>query len=40
MDLPDNYLIGTSDSGYTNDMLSIDWLRYFEFYTRRHFYGV
>ena len=23
-DLPDNYLIEISDSGYTNDMLSID----------------
>ena len=28
--LPDNYLIGTSDSGYINDTLSIEWIKHFD----------
>ena len=32
--LPDNYLVGTSKSGYSNDTLSIDWLRHFDNWSR------
>ena len=39
-DLPDNYLFGTSDSGYTNDMLSIDWTKHFDHCTRSRTKGV
>ena len=28
--LPDDYLIGTSPSGYSNDTLSINWLKHFD----------
>ena len=39
-DVPDNYLLGTSDSGYTNDMLSIDWIKHFDRCTRGRTMGV
>ena len=32
--LPNNYLIGTSDSGYINDTLSIEWIKHFDRCTR------
>jgi hypothetical protein len=28
--LPDNYLVGVSETGYSNDELSIDWLKHFD----------
>ena len=37
--LPDNYLIGTSDSGYANDMLSIEWIKHFDRYTHNRTLG-
>ena len=38
--VPDEYLIGTSDSGYTNDMLSIDWIKHFDKCTRSRTTGI
>ena len=38
--LPDNYLIGTSNSGYTNDTLFIEWIKHFDRHTRGHTRGV
>ncbi|KAF2003748.1 CENP-B protein, partial [Amniculicola lignicola CBS 123094] len=38
-DLPDDYLISVSDSGYTNDSLALDWLKHFEKMTRRRQVG-
>lgn len=32
--LPDSYMIATSTSGYTNDTISIEWLKFFEKQTR------
>ncbi|KAJ2970110.1 hypothetical protein NQ176_g8341 [Zarea fungicola] len=32
--LPDNYVIGLSESGYTNDQLSLAWLKHFEKHTK------
>jgi hypothetical protein len=37
--LPDNYLVGTSKSGYSNDMLSIDWLHHFDNWSRQRQQG-
>ena len=34
------YLLRTSNSGYTNDMLSIDWIKYFNYCTRGRTLGV
>ncbi|KAF1992971.1 DDE-domain-containing protein [Amniculicola lignicola CBS 123094] len=38
-DLPDDYLISVSDSGYTNNSLTLDWLKHFEKITRRRQVG-
>ncbi|PVH90557.1 hypothetical protein DM02DRAFT_547573, partial [Periconia macrospinosa] len=32
--MPDTYMIATSSSGYTNDTISIEWLKFFEKQTR------
>ena len=32
-DIPNQYLIGTSDFGYTNNILSIEWIKHFNFFT-------
>ena len=37
--VPGDYLIKTSDSGYTNDTLSIKWIKYFDRCTRGRTYG-
>jgi hypothetical protein len=39
VDLPDNYLIAHSTSGYTNDDLSLEWVRHFERKTRQCLQG-
>jgi hypothetical protein len=39
-DLPDGYLVGRSDSGYTNDELSLEWARHFVRETQKHLQGV
>ncbi|KAF1993088.1 DDE-domain-containing protein, partial [Amniculicola lignicola CBS 123094] len=38
-DLLDNYLISVSDSGYTNNSLTLNWLKHFEKITRRRQVG-
>ena len=38
--LPDDYLIGTSPSGYSNDTLSIDWLKHFDNWSTKRQCGV
>jgi len=38
-DLPDNYLVGTSLSGYTNDELTLAWVKHFEKFSRKHMKG-
>jgi hypothetical protein len=37
--LPDNYLVGTSKFGYSNDTLSIDWLHHFDNWSGQHQQG-
>jgi len=39
-DLPDQYLIGISDSGYSNDELSFEWIKHFNLQSRRKLRGV
>ncbi|KAF7566807.1 HTH-Tnp-Tc5 domain containing protein [Pyrenophora tritici-repentis] len=39
-DLPDNYLIAHSDSGYTNDQLSVEWVKHFVQQSQKHIQGV
>jgi len=39
-DLPDDYLIGVSDTGYSNDYLTIAWLKHFEIFSARRQSGV
>ena len=39
-DLPDNYLIAYSDSGYTNDQLSYEWVKHFVQQSQKHIQGV
>ncbi|EMD61768.1 hypothetical protein COCSADRAFT_95765 [Bipolaris sorokiniana ND90Pr] len=39
-DLPDNYLIAYSDSGYTNDQLSYEWVKHFVQQSQKHTQGV
>lgn len=39
-DLPNGYLVACSDSGYTNDDLSLEWARHFVRQTQKHLKGV
>ncbi|EMD86643.1 hypothetical protein COCC4DRAFT_200460 [Bipolaris maydis ATCC 48331] len=39
-DLPDNHLIAYSDSGYTNDQLSYEWVKHFVQQSQKHIQGV
>lgn len=40
VDLPPKYLIHISDSGYSNDQTSMDWIKYFDTMTRHQTKGV
>jgi hypothetical protein len=37
--IPDEYLIGTSEKGYSNDELTMDWVRHFEKYSSQRQLG-
>jgi hypothetical protein len=37
--LPDNYLVGVSETGYSNDELSMDWLKHFDRFSARRCLG-
>lgn len=37
--LPDEYVVGLSNSGYANDTLSIEWLKYFDIWTSQRQVG-
>jgi len=37
--LPDDFLLGVSETGYTNDMLAMDWLVHFEHFSDRRRVG-
>ncbi|KAF2184555.1 CENP-B protein [Zopfia rhizophila CBS 207.26] len=39
IDLPDDYLINVSDSGYSNDETSLDWIKHFNRMTRHRTQG-
>lgn len=39
VDLPDNYLIAVSDTGYSNDQLALAWLKHFNQRTKRRSTG-
>jgi hypothetical protein len=38
--IPDNYLLGVSDTGYNNDELALDWIQHFEKYSAQFQRGV
>jgi len=39
VDLPSNYLINITDSGYSNDCTAIDWIKHFNKFTQEHCQG-
>ncbi len=37
--LPDNYLVATPESGYSNDVLTMEWLRHFDRFSKQRLAG-
>ena len=37
--LPGNYLLGTSESGYNNDKIILDWIKHFDLYSSKGQFG-